>query len=103
MPLSNPSTITNTPLTSTTVTASSVSSSTTSNTILAANISRKGATVWNNSTANLNLELGATASLTAYTVKIAAGGYYELPFGYNGVISGIWDAVNGSALVREFL
>jgi len=101
MPLSNPSSVTITPITSATSTPTSVASVTTSVSLLATNTNRKGVTIWNNSTANLCVELGATASLTAFIVKLNAGGYYEVPFGYTGVISGIWDVVNGNALVRE--
>lgn len=102
MPLSNPSSITITPSTSGTATPASVSASVTSVSILASNANRKGATIWNNSTANLYLELGATAGASAFTARLGAGGYYEVPFTYTGAISGIWDAANGSALVREF-
>lgn len=101
MPLTNPITVQQPVATS--VTATSVTAATTSGTILAANATRKGGTIWNASTATLFIELGATASLTAYSAQIAPGGYYEIPFNYTGVLSGIWSAVNGSALVREFV
>lgn len=102
MGLFNPALVTFSPSTSATVTPTSVTSSTTSASLLSGNSDRKGATIWNNSTANLFVELGATATTSVFTVKLTAGGYYETPFTYTGVISGIWDAVNGSALVREF-
>ncbi|MCV3213021.1 hypothetical protein OGM63_05680 [Plectonema radiosum NIES-515] len=102
MPLFNPAQVTVTPSTSGTVAATSVTASTSSVSILAANLARKGTTIWNNSTANLYVELGATASTSAFTARVGASGYYEVPFTYTGAISGIWDAVNGSALVREF-
>ena len=102
MPLYNPAQFTVTPSTSGTATPSSVAASTTSVSLLAANPARKGTAIWNNSSANLYVELGATASASAFTARVGAGGYYEVPFTYTGVISGIWDAANGSALVREF-
>ena len=102
MPLYNPSQVTVTPSTSGTATPTSVPASATSVSLLAANTGRKGTTIWNNSTANLYVELGATASTSAFTARVGAGGYYEVPFTYTGAISGIWDAANGSALVREF-
>ena len=102
MPLSNPASFTITPSTSGTATPTSVAASITSVSLLAANSARKGTTIWNNSTANLYVELGATASNSAFTARVGAGGYYEVPFTYTGAISGIWDAANGSALVREF-
>ena len=86
----------------------SVPSSVTSVTLLAANTNRAGATITNNSTAVLYVEIGATASLSAYTVPLSPlvngiGGYWEVPFGYRGVISGIWASANGNALCRELV
>jgi hypothetical protein len=97
MPLYNPAQVTVTP-----TTPISVAASITSVTLLAANSVRKGAAIWNNSTANLYLEFGAAAATNAFTVRLSAGGYYEIPFTYTGQISGIWDSANGVALVREF-
>lgn len=102
MPLYNPASVTVTPSTSATATPTSVGASISSVSLLAANSSRKGTTIWNNSSANLYIELGATATTSAFTARVSAGGYYEIPFTYTGAISGIWDAANGSALVREF-
>ncbi len=87
---------------STTATATSVSSSTTNVQLLALNVNRKGASFMNDSTANLLIEFGSTASRTAYTVKVPAGGYFEIPFFYTGVIAGLWDAASGRVLIREF-
>jgi hypothetical protein len=101
MPLYNPTLVTLTPSTSSTATPTSVAASTSSVSLLSANSARKGATIWNNSTANLYVELAATASILAFTARVGAGGYYEVPFTYTGAISGIWDVANGSALVRE--
>ena len=78
-----------------------VTSSATTVTLKASNTARKGLTVMNDSTAILYLKLGATASATSYTVKMAAGAYYELPFGYSGVVDGIWASANGFAYVTE--
>lgn len=88
----------------TTGTITSVNDAATSTTILAANANRKGATVFNDSTAVLYLALAdTTASATAYTVQIPAGGYYELPTTeggvYTGKIVGIW-ASDASGAVR---
>lgn len=102
MPLSNPAQVTVTPPTSSVVTATSVTAATTNTSLLASNTNRKGATIWNNSNATLNLELGGSAGASAYTAQLAPGGYYEVPYGYTGAIAGIWSAANGSALVREF-
>lgn len=74
---------------------------TTAAVVLAANAARKGATVFNESGAVLYLALGTTASLTAYTVQIAIGAYYEVPFGYTGALWGITTAGTTVARVTE--
>lgn len=101
MALYNPSSVTVAESTSGISTPTTVASMATSVTILAANSNRKGATIWNDSTSNLFIEFGATATTSAFTAKLFAGGYYEVPFHYIGVISGIWSSANGNSLVRE--
>lgn len=86
---------------SSTGTSSSVVSSATNVTIFAANASRLGATVFNESTQILYLKLGATASATSYSAQIAPSGYYEVPFKYSGIIDGIWASANGNARITE--
>jgi hypothetical protein len=72
--------------------------------ILASNAARQGATIFNDSTAILYLLLAnAVSSLTVYSVQIAAGGYYEVPAKYTGIIKGIWAAANGNARVTELV
>lgn len=84
-------------------TLANVASSATSVAVLAANTSRKGASVFNDSTAILYLKLNvAAASSSSYTVQMAAGSYYEVPSGYNGALSGIWASANGNARVTEY-
>ena len=84
-----------------TATLSNVGASVTSVTLLAANVARIGATVYNDSTALLYIKFGTTASVTSFTVRVASQGYYEVPFGYTGRIDGIWASANGSARVSE--
>ena len=80
-----------------------VSSLTSSQTILAANNARKDALMFNNSTANLYLACTGTASLTAVTVELATNTASSPPMPrYQGVISGIRDAANGSARVTGY-
>lgn len=86
----------------TTATLANVVSSATSVTLLAANTARIGATIFNDSTAILYVKLGTTASATSHTIQMAAGTYYEVPFGYNGRIDGIWASANGNARITEF-
>jgi hypothetical protein len=81
-----------------------VDSGTSSVAILAANPDRVGAIIANTDANALYLDLsGGTASSTSYTVTVATGEYYELPYGYTGAVTGIW-AVDGTgqALVTEF-
>lgn len=89
-------------------TITSVNDTNADTTILAANTNRKGATVYNDSTALLYLALASTtSSATNYTVQVPAGGFYELPMMeggvYTGVIKGIWASdASGAARVTEF-
>jgi hypothetical protein len=46
--------------------------------------------------------MGTTASTTDFAVKINSGGYFEVPYGYNGRIDGIWVAASGNARVVEY-
>lgn len=79
-----------------------VASSITSVTLLAANVNRLGATIRNDSNSRLFVKLGSTASATSFTERLESQQYYEIPFGYNGIIDGIWAPnVSGSARVTE--
>ena len=86
-----------------TPTVSRVASSATSVTLLAANAARRLAAIFNESTSVLYVKFGAAASLTSYTVQIPAGGYYEIPGSYSGILDGIWDSANGAAQVTEVI
>jgi len=86
---------------SSTAAATTASIATASATVLLANVNRLGATVYNESGATLYLHMGATASLTAYVLQVAIGGYYEVPFGYTGVLSGITAAATAVVRVVE--
>lgn len=90
-----------------TTTLTQVASSASAVTVLAANASRRGATIVNDSAAVLYLVLSATTPTSSvYTVALdtkgSVGAYYEVPFGYTGIIKGIWAAANGNAVVTEF-
>lgn len=64
---------------------------------------RHGFTVFNDTEADLYLVLGSSAaSTTSFTVKMAAGSYYEGPWGYDGPVRGIWSAAGaGAARITE--
>lgn len=80
---------------------SSVAAATASTTLIAANTSRAGATIFNNGTADLYLKLGSGAAGTSLTAILSGSAYYEVPFGYKGIITGAWSAAAGSAHVTE--
>ena len=84
-----------------TATRSNVAGSTSTVTVLAANASRLGATVYNDSSAVMFLALGSLASTTSYTTKLSREAYYEVPFGYTGIITAVWQAATGNARVTE--
>jgi hypothetical protein len=86
-------------------TVSNVSASATSVTILSATDTRAGASIYNDTSDTTNylyVKMGTTASTTDYSVKVNAGGYFEVPYGYNGRIDGIWVAASGAARVTEY-
>lgn len=84
-----------------TATLSNVNASASSVTLLAANTARLGATIVNDSTVTLYVKFGATASTTSYTVKLLADAYYEVPFGYYGIIDGISASATGVIRITE--
>jgi hypothetical protein len=84
-----------------TATVASVAASAVSVTLLASNTARKGSTVQNDSSSALYVKLGAAASTASYTCLMAAGSYYETPYGYTGIITGVWVSAAGAALVTE--
>lgn len=84
-----------------TSTLANVAAATSSTTLLAANAARLGATIWNDSTSVLYVKKGSTASATSCNVKLVADAYYEVPFNYTGIITGVWVAANGAARVSE--
>ena len=82
-------------------TLSNVNASASNVTLLAANAARLGATFYNDSTAILYLKLGATASATSFTVKMQPDDYYEMPYGYYGIVDGISASATGVIRVTE--
>lgn len=86
---------------STTPAQTSPSVGNTNTSILALNVNRLGATIYNEGTAICYMILGSTATTTSYTLQIAVGGYYELPFGYTGAVAGITSASTAQLRVTE--
>jgi hypothetical protein len=82
-------------------TGPTVFTSTSYGTIATASTGRLGCTIFNSGPGNLHVMLGtATASTTAFSVRLSAGDYYEVPFNYTGLIGGIF-ATAGTAEVTE--
>ena len=79
----------------------SVASSITTVTLINDNVARKGAMVYNDSTSILYLALGSGASVTSFTYQISASSLYTIPFGYTGIVTGVWASVNGNARITE--
>lgn len=71
-------------------------------TLIAANVSRIGAIIYNDSSSALYVKFGATASTSSYTYKVSGGGTLEFPEPvYTGIVDGIWDTATGNARVTE--
>lgn len=85
-------------------TLTSVTSSASDGTILAANTSRKGVLIDNESTAVLYLLFAVgTSSTSNYSIRVPSGGNFSFnPGEYTGIIKGIWASANGFARVTEF-
>lgn len=95
-------TISATTATSATCTPTSVAGSATSVTLLASNASRKGFSIYNDSTAVLKVAFAASASATAFNILLQPNAYYENNVLYTGIITGIWASATGNARVGEF-
>jgi hypothetical protein len=81
---------------------SSVSASASSVSILGSNAARKGFMLYNDSNSACYVAFGATASTSAFTVKIQKQGYYESASpNYTGAISAIWDSASGAMRVTS--
>ena len=102
-------------LTSSTASKSTVTSSATAGIVLAANSSRKGARLLNNSTAIFYGLYGVgVASASNYSfvlapltaspiVPVGLPSYEDIPAGFTGLVSGVWASANGSLLITEFV
>jgi hypothetical protein len=87
--------------TSTTGATPTTFSSLTYATISASNASRKGLTIFSEGAGLLYVTLGTSTTTTSlYTARLSAGDYYEIPFGYTGLVGGLF-ATAGTARVTE--
>lgn len=86
--------------------STNVTNSTNNQTALASNANRRMATFYNDDTlstgASVYLKCGASASATSFKIKIAPGGYFELPQPvYTGIIDVLATANTGTLRVTE--
>jgi len=87
---------------SNTATKSNVAGAITSTTILAANPARRTAVIYNDSTSDMYLSYGGTASSTSFTVLVVSFQTVTiLGSEYAGALVGIWNTAVGSARVTE--
>lgn len=82
---------------------SRVSASATAVTLAASNTIRVGLIIYNDSTSDLYVKFGSSASATDFTYFIPPTGTLEALAGvsYVGEISGIWTTATGAAQVTE--
>ncbi len=78
-----------------------VPASTSSVLLLTKNEARQGFTVMNTSTSVLFIRWNAAPTSTLHTVRMPPNWYYEVPFHFTGSLYGIWESVNGQAIVTE--
>ena len=69
--------------------------------ILAANPNRIGASFYVESGSAMYLKHGSNAGTFDYTVQVLAGALYEMPFGYSGTVSAIWQFASGTVQITE--
>ena len=69
--------------------------------LLASNANRLGASFYNESGSALFLKHGSLSGTFDYTMQVTAGALYELPFGYSGTVSGIWQFASGTLQITE--
>lgn len=90
--------------TSNVVLTTKVSAAATNTVLATAKLERLGLSIQNDSGgANLKVKLGTPAAADDYGILLEPGATYEVPFGYIGVVTGIWDSASGAARVMEFI
>jgi hypothetical protein len=101
-PVSVSGTVTAGQINSSTSSITSVAASVTSVQLLASTPTRKSFSVYNEATSICYLKFGTTASVTSYTVQIAAGGFYESnDIIYTGEVDAIFLGAVGSVRITE--
>lgn len=84
---------------------STVASAAASTSLLAANTKRKGGSIFNTDANALCIRMdgGTATTTTGFNVRLTQNQYFEIPFGYTGAITGIWEADGaGAANIAEY-
>ena len=85
-----------------TSTLTSVAASVVTVSLLASNAARRQVIIVNDGNKSLYVAFAATASTTAFTVRLGGGNEFVSKMNsYTGAISGIWDTAAGSARITE--
>lgn len=86
----------------TTATLSQVAAAVTSTQLLTSNANRRGIMLYNDSTKIAYVAFAATASTSAFSIKLPPGSLYEKeePI-YTGTISAVWSGANGNMQITE--
>lgn len=82
-------------------TITSVAGAAVSTTLLVSNASRKGFSIFNDSTSILKVAFAATASATAFSFLLQPSSFFESGTLYTGIVTGIWASAVGNARVTE--
>lgn len=81
---------------------SSVVASISAVSLLAANASRSGGILYNDSSASAYVKYGTGASTSSFTYKMGANSSQEFPIPmYSGLVTAVWDTATGSMRVTE--
>jgi hypothetical protein len=87
---------------SSTATLSNISASASSTSVLSSTPGRKGASFYNDSSADCFLKYGTSASATSFTVKLTPGSFASMDTPvYTGAITAIWTSATGTLRVTE--
>jgi hypothetical protein len=93
------------PITSGKCAFSTVASAAASTSLLAANAKRKGGSIFNTDANALCIRMdgGTATTTTGFNVRLVQNAYFEIPVGYTGAITGIWEADGaGAANISEY-
>jgi len=84
-------------------TPSTVMVSTSAVTLLPTNLQRRGASIYNDSTGTLYIQVGGEApGPLSFAAKLFQDDYFTSEFDYTGIIRGIWSGGEGEAKIVEY-